>query len=98
MVHKAFAFDITTPIDVQSAIQGFNCDLDLFYAILGKLEEISLIPRMRELVDAFDDKNHRMVKKVACSLKESCGFVGVSRLYYISLSMQHEEELHKMME
>lgn len=46
--------DISTPIDVDTAIQGLGGDPQIFYMMLGNLENMALNKAMKDIVPAFE--------------------------------------------
>ena len=55
---KVTDMDIATPIDVNTAIQGLGGDPQIFYMMLGNLEDLALNKAMKELVPEYEQKNY----------------------------------------
>ena len=80
--------DISTPIDVTTAVNGLGGEQRMFYKMLESLESMTLIPVITNMRDAFDSKNYRMMKDQAHALKGACAYIGASRLHYVCFFMQ----------
>ena len=75
--------DISTPIDIEAAINGLGGEPTIFYMMLGQLEAMSVIPTLTDIVQHFENKNYKEMKGLAHSLKGASGYIGASRLYYV---------------
>mmetsp|Transcript_14670 Transcript_14670/g.24990 ORF Transcript_14670/g.24990 Transcript_14670/m.24990 type:complete len:133 (+) Transcript_14670:28-426(+) len=98
---KVQEMDISTPIDVDKAIQGLGGDPNIFYMMLENLEKLALIKTMRELVPEYDNRNFQAIKDLAHSLKGASGYVGASRLHYACYFIQEHyvyDRKEKMLE
>ena len=81
-------FDISTPIDVTTAIQGLGGESRMFYKMLESLEKMTLNETMLKITDAYDAKNYKVLKELAHALKGACAYIGASRLHYVCFFMQ----------
>lgn len=93
--------DIQTPIDIKKAIEGLGGEPFMFYTMLGKFEDMSLIKQMSECAKAVDDGDYLEMKNAAHSLKGSSGYIGASHLHYACYFIQEHfiyERYDQMME
>ena len=93
--------DTSTPIDVDVAIVGLGGEPSIFYMMLANLENMTLKPTMKDIVKQYDDKQYKMMKDLAHSLKGASGYIGASRLHYACYFIQEHfvfERFDKMME
>jgi HPt (histidine-containing phosphotransfer) domain-containing protein len=54
----------------------------MFFHMLEKFEDLSLIQCMKDCAKAVDEMNYDNLKHAAHSLKGSSGYVGASHLHY----------------
>lgn len=85
---KFVEMDVTTPIDVQCAINTLGGEPNIFYMMLGNLEDMSLNKVMTDMVPQYEAKNYLEIKNLAHSLKGSSGYIGASRLHYVCYFIQ----------
>lgn len=86
---KVCDFDISTPIDVNTAIQGLGGDPETYYMMLGSLEEMTLISCVKEIKTNYDNRNYEQIKHHAHSLKGASAYIGASRVHYQCYFIQH---------
>jgi len=79
---KVTDMDISTPIDVDTAVQGLGGDPQIFYMMLGNLESLVLNKTMKEIIPQYEQRNYKEIKDLAHSLKGASGYVGASHLHY----------------
>ena len=93
--------DISTPIDVDKAIQGLGGDPNIFYMMLENLEKLALNKTMKDIVAEYDNRNYQGMKDLAHSLKGASGYIGASRLHYACYFIQEHfvyDRKEKMLE
>lgn len=98
---KVCDLDISTPIDVDTAVNGLGGDPAVYYMMLGSLEDMSLNQCLKDLVEAYDNKDYANIKAHAHSLKGASAYIGASRLHYMCYFIQHyyvEGNYEKMLE
>lgn len=54
----------------------------MFYMMLAKFEEMSLMDCLKNIANAVDNKDYEKMKSAAHSLKGASGYIGASRLHY----------------
>lgn len=59
---KVVDFNITTPIDFDTAIKQLGGNQNLFYTMLGRLEQMSIEQQMAGIAKAIEDKNFLEMK------------------------------------
>lgn len=79
---KVQEMDVSTPIDVDKAVQGLGGDPNIFYMMLENLEKLALNKTLKDMVPEYDKANYAGMKDLAHSLKGASGYVGASRLHY----------------
>ena len=94
---KGTKFNISTPIDIDTAITGMGGEERMFYKMLESLERIVLNKTMTDIIDAYDSKNYKSMKDLAHALKGACAYIGASRLHYVCFFMQ-EHFIYKRFE
>ena len=93
--------DISVPIDIKKAIEGLGGEPFMFYTMLAKFEDMSLIKQMSECAKAVDERDFLEMKNAAHSLKGSSGYIGASHLHYACYFIQEHyiyERYDQMME
>ena len=85
---KGTKFDISTPIDIATAVSGMGGEERMFYRMLESLESMTLTKTMTDIVDAYDAKNYKQLKDLAHALKGACAYIGAGRLHYVCFFMQ----------
>ena len=81
-------FSIETPIDIESAVEGFGGEDTIFYMMVDKLESMTLNKIMKDLVPAYENKDYKEIKMLAHSLKGASAYIGASRLHYACFFIQ----------
>ena len=94
---KGTKFNISTPIDIDTAITGMGGEERMFYKMLESLERMTLNKTMTDIIDAYDSKNYKSMKDLAYALKGACAYIGASRLHYVCFFMQ-EHFIYKRFE
>ena len=69
-------------MDIESPVRILGGDRGLYFLMLARLEEMSIIPNMKSISVAIEKKDYNVVKANVHSLKGACGYVGASRLHY----------------
>ena len=86
---KGTKFNISTPIDIDTAInKNMGGEERMFYKMLESLERMTLNKTMTDIIDAYDSKNYKSMKDLAYALKGACAYIGASRLHYVCFFMQ----------
>ena len=49
--------DTSSPIDIDLAIQGLGGQPQIFYMMLGNLENMTLNPTMKNIIVPYEEKN-----------------------------------------
>lgn len=75
-------FDTSTPIDAKKAIEQFGGMRDMFYMMLEKFEDMTLLPTMQAIAQDINEKDFSKLKNDAHSLKGASGYVGAGHLHY----------------
>lgn len=47
-------FDISTPIDVSTALNGLGGEPSIFYSMLGQLEDMTLKSHLKKVIPEFE--------------------------------------------
>ena len=80
--------DISSPIDIDLAIQGLGGEPQIFYMMLGNLESMTLNPTMKDIIVPYEQNKFLEMKDKAHSLKGASGYIGASRLHYVCYFIQ----------
>ena len=98
---KVLEMDTSSPIDIDLAIQGLGGEPQIFYMMLGNLENMTLNPTMKNIIVPYEEKNFQQMKDLAHSLKGASGYIGASRLHYVCYFIQEHfvfQRFEKMLE
>ena len=73
---------IALPIDVPKAIEQSSGRKDVFIKMLEKLEDMALIPNLKEIAAAVEAKDYLALKNKAHMLKGASGYVAAGPVHY----------------
>ena len=85
---KVCEMDTSSPIDIELAIRGLGGEPQIFYMMLGSLEDMTLVPTMKSIIVPFEQNNFQEMKDWAHGLKGASGYIGASRLHYVCFFMK----------
>ena len=75
--------DISTPLDINMAIEVLGGEPSVYLMMLAQLEDLSLTPTMGNIAKLdFSNMDYQLLKDYAHSLKGSSAYVGASRVHY----------------
>lgn len=74
--------DTSRPIDLKKAIDQLGGSPEMFYMMLEKFEEMSLIECINNIANDVNDNNYLKMKNDAHSLKGASGYICASHIYY----------------
>ena len=90
--------DISTPIDVKKAIEQLGGMPMMFYMMLEKFEDMTLMSEMEKLAKAYDDKDFYWMKEHAHSIKGAAGYICASKLHYACYFIQEHHHFDRFKE
>ena len=79
-VKKTEGLDLSTPIDHLTAIHNLGGDTNMYFMLLARLEEMSLLKDTKGVSEAFEQNDFQAMKDNAHSLKSAAGYAGAGRL------------------
>lgn len=79
---KDINLNIAVAIDCETAIANSGGETEMYYHLLSKFEEMTLAPKVRDIVAHVNTLNHYEIKEAAHAIKGGAGYIGASRLYY----------------
>ena len=85
---KITDLNIETPLDHKTAIFSLKDKKDLYFMMLGRFKNQSLLPNITSVTNAMNIQNWNKVKESAHSLKGSSGYAGASHIHYDCYFMQ----------
>ena len=85
---KVHNLDITNPVDINTPVDSLGGNNKLYFAMLSRLEGMSLSMCMQQITDAVDNKEWLKMKNAAHSLKGASGYVGASKVHYACYYIQ----------
>ena len=74
--------DISRPIDVKKSIEQLGGSPEMFYMMLEKFEDMSLLECLAKIAKDVNDSDYLNMKNDAHSLKGASGYICASRVYY----------------
>ena len=80
--------DISRPIDVKKAIEQLGGSPEMFYMMLEKFEDMSLLECLTNLAKDVNEQDFLKMKNDAHSLKGASGYICASRVYYACYYIQ----------
>jgi len=80
--------DVSFPIDVKKATETLGGSSDMFYMMLDKFEDMSLIDSMTRIAKDVEIKDFKEMKNDAHSLKGSSGYIAASHIHYACYFIQ----------
>ena len=85
---KIADLDISTPLDHDTALSSLKDNKNLYFMMLGRFKNTSLLPLIGQISQAVDAQNWTRMKEAAHSLKGSSGYAGAGHLHYDCYFMQ----------
>ena len=80
-------------IDKEDAINRLGNNVEMFYMLLGNLENSSLNQTMEQMVTAYNDRDYPKMNGLAQTLKGASSYVGAGRMHYITYFIQKNFEM-----
>lgn len=74
--------DISTPIDVKKAIEQLGGMPMMFYMMLEKFEDMTLMKELQNCARDYEAKDYYWLKEHAHSIKGAAGYICASHLHY----------------
>ena len=80
--------DIVEPIDVKTPVQSLGGNTKLYFAMLSRLEKMSLSSCLSQITEARNRQDWQAMKAAAHSLKGASGYVGAGKVHYACYYIQ----------
>ena len=77
---KFFDLDTSTPIDVNAAVKNLGGNIDMFYMMLPKFEDMGVNEGVKVINKAVNEKDWLNMKEGAHTIKGSSSYIGASHL------------------
>ena len=69
-------------MDYVAQIKNLGGDPKLYFKILARFEDDSLLPKMYDIINAAETKDYKVIKENIHNIKTSGGYVGASHIHY----------------